>query len=206
MRTRGTDTRARIVSDAAQIFNVRGFAGTSMRDLLTATGLQKGGLYNHFGSKEQLAIEAFDYAAGLITTRFERALKRRKGAVDRLLTIVDVLRSFIEEAALPGGCPVLNTAIEADDVHPALRERAQQVMTDWQKLIGKTVKNGVKSGELRPDAEPRTVATIMTATLEGAVMLSKLYGDPVHLHRAADHVSGYVRSLAAATPSQEATQ
>jgi AcrR family transcriptional regulator len=194
---KGADTRERIVSRAAEVFSERGFFGASMTDLLEATGLKKGGLYNHFASKEQLALESFDYAVELIERRYVTALDGVTGAVDRLLAVAGVIRSLVDSPALSGGCPVLNTAIEADDTMPALRGRACDAMTRWQKLIGATVKAGVASGELRAGTDPYAVATVMTATLEGAVFLSKLYGDPVHMSRAVDHVGAYVRGLAA---------
>jgi AcrR family transcriptional regulator len=194
---KGTETRERIVARAASVFSERGFFGSSMSDLLAATGLQKGGLYNHFASKEQLALASFDYAVSLVSDRYAAALDGVPGAVDRLLAIAHVLRSLVDEPALPGGCPILNTAIEADDTMPALRDRARAAMTDWQRLIGSTVKAGVASGELRPGTDPYQVATVITATLEGAVFLSKLYDDPSPMHRAVDHVAGYVRGLAA---------
>jgi AcrR family transcriptional regulator len=195
--SKGTDTRERIVARAAQVFSERGFFGSSMTDLLAATGLQKGGLYNHFASKEQLALASFDYAVSLVERRYTAALASRTGAVDRLLAVVDVIRSLVDDPALPGGCPILNTAIEADDTMPALRGRACEAMTGWQKLIGATVKAGVNAGELKDGTDPREVATVLTATLEGAVFLSKLYGarDPMRI--AADHVTAYVKGLAA---------
>ena len=61
MPTKGDETRKRIVQRAASTFNVQGYAGTSMSDLMQATGLEKGGIYNHFTNKEELAIAAFDY-------------------------------------------------------------------------------------------------------------------------------------------------
>lgn len=112
------------------------------------------------------------------------------------MALVDVLRSVIEHPPLRGGCPILNTAIEADDTYPALRERARRAMTGWHTLIGHTVTAGIERGELRPDTDPDTVATVLTATLEGAIMLSKLYDDPAYIQCAADHVTGYLRSLA----------
>jgi TetR/AcrR family transcriptional repressor of nem operon len=195
--TKGTDTRERIVARAAQVFSERGFFGSSMTDLLAATGLQKGGLYNHFASKEQLALASFDYAVSLVERRYAAALDGRTGATERLLAIVDVIRSLVDDPALPGGCPILNTAIEADDTMPALRGRACEAMTGWQRLIGATVKAGVATGELKRGTDPREVATVMTATLEGAVFLSKLYGDKAPMRVAADHVGTYVRGLAA---------
>ena len=193
----GTQTRERIVETAAGVFSERGFAGASMRDLLQATGLQKGGLYNHFRSKEQLALASFDWAVHRVERHFEEALAGVEGSVDRLLAIVEVIRGLIGDEALPGGCPILTTAIEADDTMPTLLDKARAAMTRWQWLIGSNAKKGVERGELKPDTDPYVVATIVTATLEGAVFLSKLYDDPAPMHRAVDHVAAYVRGLAA---------
>lgn len=194
--TKGDQTRQRIIARAAGVFNVHGFAGTSMGDLTRATGLEKGGIYNHFPSKEALALAAFDYAVDLIGRHFMEAMAGKEHAVDRLLAIVGVFQRHVESPLLPGGCPVLNTAVEADDAYPVMRERAQQAMTSWHRLIGKTVKVGLERGELRPDADPRAVASVMTAVLEGGLMLSKLYDDPVHIRRAGEHLNWYLRSLA----------
>ncbi len=71
---RGEETRERIVATAAGVFNERGFAGASMADLMAATGLQKGGIYRHFESKEALALEAFDHAIARMSERFAAAV------------------------------------------------------------------------------------------------------------------------------------
>src|ERR1700724_3921424 len=59
--TKGEQTRRKIVAAAAPIFNQQGYEGSSLADLMAATGLKKGGIYRHFSSKEELAAEAFDY-------------------------------------------------------------------------------------------------------------------------------------------------
>jgi AcrR family transcriptional regulator len=194
--TKGEQTRQRIIARAAPVFNVHGFAGTSMGQLTEAIGLEKGGIYNHFPSKEALALQAFDYAVGLTAARFAQALDGKQTAVDRLLAIVGVLEHYVDDPTLPGGCPILNTAIEADDAYPPLRERARAAMDNWLRLIGSTVKAGVQCGELRPEADPRAVASVLTATMEGALMLSKLYDDPAYMRHAVGHLSSYIRSLA----------
>ena len=193
----GALTRERIIETAAGVFSERGYFGSSLEDLLQATGLKKGGLYNHFRSKEQLALASFDWAVGKIERRFEAALVGVDGTVDRLLAIVEVIRGLIGDEALPGGCPILTTAIEADDTMPTLLDKARAAMTRWQWLIGSNVKKGVARGELKADADPYAVATVITATLEGAVFLSKLYDNPQPMHHAVDHVVAYVRGLAA---------
>jgi TetR/AcrR family transcriptional repressor of nem operon len=59
--TKGEQTRKKIVETAAPIFNQHGYKGSSLNDLIEATGLNKGGIYRHFSTKEGLAAEAFDY-------------------------------------------------------------------------------------------------------------------------------------------------
>ena len=58
--SKGEQTRERILARSAQLFNRQGYSGSSLSDIMRETGLEKGGIYNHFSSKEQLALEAFD--------------------------------------------------------------------------------------------------------------------------------------------------
>ena len=193
---KGEKTRRRIVERSAGVFNTRGYFGSSIKDLTRETGLEKGGIYNHFASKEEIALEAFDYAASLMRARFEAALVGRAEALDRLFAVIDVLGGLVEDPPVPGGCPVLNTAVEADDAHPALKVRAQETMTGWLRLVGSIVKEGIRDGEICSDTDPRETASVVVATLEGAVMMSKLCDDPVHMVRAVNHLKGHLKSLA----------
>jgi TetR/AcrR family transcriptional regulator, transcriptional repressor for nem operon len=192
---KGQRTRQMIIERAAPVFNVHGYFGASISDLIRETQIGKGGIYNHFESKEALAVEAFEFSVELVRERFRAALAGHGRAVERLLAIVGVFRSVIDDPPLPGGCPVLNTAIEADDTNPPLRDRAKQVMDEWQELIIRVARKGIRTGELRSETDPEALATIITATLEGAVMLSKLYADSIHMRRAVDHLTTHIQSL-----------
>jgi TetR/AcrR family transcriptional regulator, transcriptional repressor for nem operon len=127
--------------------------------------------------------------------RFEAALASREGAVERLFAIVDVLGCLADDPPVAGGCPILNTAVESDGANPELKERAGEAMSGWLRLLGRIVKEGVRTGELTPDADPRKTASVVLATLEGAVMLSRLCDDPAHMSRAVEHLKGHLRSL-----------
>jgi AcrR family transcriptional regulator len=193
--SKGEQTRERVLAQAAEVFNQRGFFGASMSDLMQATGLQKGGIYNHFESKEALALEAFDYALARIEQCLREALANKPAARDRLQAMVDVMQSNIENPPVPGGCPILNTAIESDDAHPVLRERARHAMDQWRATIHRIIAKGINKGELRPEIDADEVASLIIATLEGGIMLSKLYNDPIHVRRSAAHMSAYIDQL-----------
>jgi AcrR family transcriptional regulator len=195
--TKGMQTRRRIVELAAPVFNRQGYVGASMRDLVEATGLEKGGIYNHFGSKEQLALEAYDYALSQVTEGLARSQDGATNAIDRLRRMIRSFAAFARKPAIAGGCPIMNTAIEADDTHPELRDRARASMTLWHRLIGRIVKDGTAAGELRPGIDPYALAALITGSLEGGLMLSGLYGDPAYIDHIVEHLSAHVDTLRA---------
>lgn len=192
--TKGDDTREMILARSAQLFNRQGYFGASLSDIMRETGLEKGGIYNHFVSKEQLALEAFDYAYGLVAQRVRDALADKRHAVERLLAIIAVFQSEVEDPLVPGGCPILNTAIESDDANEVLRERARAAMNNWFSTIRRIVQKGIERQEIRPDVDADEVATLFVATLEGAIMLSNLYKDAVHMRRAVQFMRNYVET------------
>src|SRR6202044_532593 len=169
---KGEATRQRIIAEAAPIFNQRGFDGCSMQDLMTATGLEKGGLYRHFANKEDLAAEAFRYAlAQNVKVRTEH-LDEIPNSINKLKRVVQL---FVElPSAIPGGCPLINTAIDADDGNEALRDLARKGIQDWRTRPPHIIETGIKAGEIRRSTDPRRIANTLIATLEGALMISRL--------------------------------
>jgi TetR/AcrR family transcriptional repressor of nem operon len=192
---KGEATKQRIVELAAPVFNQKGYVGASFRDLIDATGLEKGGIYNHFGSKEELALEAYDHAMSIVTTALARSQEHATDAPDRLVRLIRAFSASARTPAIEGGCPIMNTAIEADDTHPELRDRARESMTQWHRLIGRIVKDGKAAGTLRDDVDPYALASTTTAALEGALMLARLYDDPAHMDRVVDHLIAHVGTL-----------
>jgi AcrR family transcriptional regulator len=191
---KGDATKRRILERAAPVFNQRGYAGASMNEIVEATGLEKGGIYNHFGSKDELALGAFSHSIIRIVDAFASAQDGKVG-LERLRAIVSVFGKWADEPLIPGGCPIMNTAIDSDDTHPALAEAARDAMESWHRLIGAIVKEAKSRGELAGSVDPYEVATVVTATLEGSLMLTRLFKDPSYVHRAVAHVNGYVDSL-----------
>lgn len=198
--TKGQQTRRRIVEISAPVFNRRGYVGASMRDLVAATGLEKGGIYNHFGSKEELALAAYDHALNLVEDTLAQSQLGAETGYERLVAMI---RAFAESARRPvieGGCPIMNTAIEADDTNPELRDRARLSMNKWHRLIGRRVKDGIADGSIAPGTDPYQLASVLTSALEGAQMLSRLFDDPTHTDRVVDHLLDHLQTLRISNP------
>lgn len=176
---KGEVTRQHIIEEAAALFNRRGYAGCALREIMEATGLEKGGIYRHFNSKEEIAAEAFDYAWG-------QAFAIRTSGMEEIDDPVDKLRrhvaNFTEKTGFPGGCPVLNTATDSDDGNPVLRERVRAAVKRWRALIVRVVEQGQSAGSIREELDPQQVATRILGALEGAIMLSRIERSQAALH------------------------
>jgi len=173
--TKGEETRQRIVEKAAALLNQRGFSGFSMSALMEATGLEKGGIYRHFDSKEQLAAEAFEYA-------WQAALSTRMRDLESISNSIEWLRQFItnfvqRRSTVPGGCPLFNTAVDADDGNPVLRQLALRALRGWRDDLVRVVKGGIECREIKRETNPKELADIIISSLEGALMMSRLEGD-----------------------------
>ncbi len=195
--TRGEQTRRKIVEAAAPIFNQRGYEGSSLNDLMEATGLKKGGIYRHFSSKEELAAEAFDYT-------WDAAWNARLLHVDEKANGIEKLKQLIanfvdQRSPVAGGCPILNTAIDADDGNPVLRTRVVKALRSWVGRLQTIVKQARKRGETRGGVDPKAVATLIVATLEGAFMMSRLERNDEPLRRVQQHLNRYLDNEVAAS-------
>jgi TetR/AcrR family transcriptional repressor of nem operon len=170
--TKGQQTRRKIVEAAAPIFNERGYDGASMADLMAATGLKKGGIYRHFSSKEELAAEAFDYT-------WKAAQNARLVNIDETASGIEQLKQQIANfvnyrGPVSGGCPILNTAVDADDGNAKLRTRVRKALRSWVVRLQTIVEKAAERGEIRAGADPKAAATLIVATLEGALMITRL--------------------------------
>ena len=199
---KGEQTRQEIIRKAAVIFNQKGYDGAALSDLMRATGLEKGGIYRHFGSKQELAVDAFDHAWKIaMDTRFE-GTEEIPNTVDRLKQIV---RNFRDRRTqlVPGGCPLLNTAIDSDDGNPKLRAKARQALSAWLDCMESIAKEGKRRGEIRSDVDSRKLATLIASTLEGSLMVSRLQKKEDSRDLAVRHLEEYLETKVRARKSNK---
>ena len=187
--SKGELTRQRIIAQAAPLFNQRGYEGCSLQDIMLATGLEKGGIYRHFESKEELAAEAFDYAWTYTSN------KRRihfKDTPDPIEQLKQHIANFVTRSGLPGGCPLLNTAVDADNGNPVLRDRVRKALRGWQAMLGDLLAEAMEAGTVRRDLDTCAAANHIIANLEGAMLISRIERSDQALRQALEHLDQYV--------------
>ena len=188
-------TKQYIIEKTADIFNARGYAGTSLSNLTDATGLTKGSIYGNFENKDEVALAAFDYNFKRVTQYLKSRITETENAVDRLLIYPAVYRNFLKIPFLKTGCPILNTSTEADDTHPALKKKAAEALAFWKKSLENQVKRGIERKEIKASADPVQIAVVIMSMIEGAIMQAKVTGRSTELNIAMDYLEQIIVDL-----------
>ncbi|MCE2995442.1 MAG: TetR/AcrR family transcriptional regulator [Cyclobacteriaceae bacterium] len=169
-----TETKGAILHHAGGLFNVQGYRATSISHITDATGFTKGAIYRHFKSKEKLEEQTLVHLTEVMFEKMRSEIKEKSNAVDKLKAIIHFFESYVTKPPIKGGCPLLNVAIEADDQSPHLRKKANLILDVLKQSIVTLLTNGQKFGQIKKEIDHEYFATVMIASLEGAIMMSKL--------------------------------
>ena len=171
-------TKQFIVAQTAPIFNKKGYAGTSLQDITTATGLTKGSIYGNFDGKDEVALAVFDHNIKQVMSILRSEMSRYDTIREKLMVYVEVYTNFHKYPFPEGGCPMLNTAVEADDTHPKLKLKAREAINTWKKSIISLIEKGIEQKEITKAVDAEQTALTIMATIEGMIMISSLTGKP----------------------------
>jgi TetR/AcrR family transcriptional repressor of nem operon len=183
MEVKSERTRRLIVEKSAHLFNKKGYHGTSMADILEATGLTKGGVYGHFKGKDEIAEEAFSYAFHRVMDEVGIRVRAKSSAMEKLEASIDFYKDYLQRSPIEGGCPLLNYSSFVNESPPALAKliakSAQAMLDSLEKIIDK----GKKYGQIRPEIDPMATAELIFSRIEGALMIAKSTSDESRLNR-----------------------
>ena len=193
--TKAERTRRFIIETAAPIFNKKGFAGTSLSDVTEAAGLTKGSIYGNFKNKDELAMQVYEYNVDLVEQAFISEMTGAKSSIEKLMGYPRAYRKLYINLMEKGGCPLVNTLVEADDTHEDLLKMALETITRWKETIAGIVERGMARGEIRRGVNPERIAELMITLFEGGGILSKAAGDSSYFLTSLDHVESIIQSL-----------
>ena len=169
-------TRDRLIESARYLFWERGFAGTSMADLLNHAQVNSGSFYHFFESKESLLRAVLEsYLGALRPMVVDPAFATVDDPVGRIFAILAGYRERILMTDCQFGCPLGRLALEID---PENRPAHHLIARNFQGWIG-AVRGCLEEGRSRlpKGHDLNALATYVLAVMEGAVMLSRSYGD-----------------------------
>ena len=156
--SKGADTRARILDHAFRLAGRDGLEGVSLGNLAADLGLSKSGLFAHFDSKEELAIEVLRLSAARFTEQVLRPALAAPRGEPRVRRIFENWIAWLRDPALPGGCPMVAAAIELDDKPGAPRDFLAARQRELLGTLAKAASLAVAEGHFRADVDTELFA------------------------------------------------
>jgi len=188
-------TREKILKKSGVLFNTKGYKATSISDITNATGFTKGAIYRHFESKEHLEKETLFYLSSIMFEETRACIKSAQTAGDKLRAIFRYFESYVTNPVVKGGCPLMNAAIEADDAHPSLRRTAVRILDILENSVRTVLEKGIRYKQLKPDIDIAFYTCIIIASLEGAIMMSKLRGNDEDTRIVIKHLESQIKEI-----------
>jgi TetR/AcrR family transcriptional regulator, lmrAB and yxaGH operons repressor len=166
--TRTLSTRDRLIRTTGRLLRRQGYAATGLNQVMAEADAPKGSMYFHFpGGKEELAAAAVDKFAEAITKSLRQGVSD-SSSVDAITQFFDDYIAYIERTEFRDGCAVATVALDEAATHPLLRDSADRALRTWVDLLADVF---VAEGRVRDDAH--RLATLVIATIEGAIVMSK---------------------------------
>ena len=172
MATKGMQTRQDIIGKSLQLFSVKGYFNTSVNDILTVTGLTKGGLYGHFRSKEDIWYAVYEEA---LTIWRNIVLKDVRNIADPLKRIEKIIendmRDYLGADVFDGGCFFFNMMVELSGQSSTMAGYVLKGFVKFSKLIHAWLKEAQQKGMLKDDLNLKEAADFIVIAFNGVAPL-----------------------------------
>ncbi len=159
--------RDEVLFKAMMLFNEKGYAACSIRNLLDTMGLNRGSLYAAFGDKRALYIEALNLYGRLFVEGFERFLLSGDSPIRTIHEFFDVAFFGLTEEQWRAGCFFVNTIVEMTDVDQELVIAAGLKLGRLERALEKALKLAQEMGELSGDKDPAVLSRFLGSTIKG---------------------------------------
>jgi TetR/AcrR family transcriptional repressor of nem operon len=190
----GRSTRDAILDAASRLILVRGYSATSIDDVLRESTVGKGNFYYYFKSKEDLAHAILDRVVrGFVDRTLEPCFSDpAPSRLGQIRCFLDHLVSAQRDSACVGGCMMGNLASELSDVHEGFRARLAEVFGHWERRLTTALAEGQQRGEVVAGCQSAAVAQFLVASLEGAILMTKLTKDIGVMERCVAELKRYL--------------
>ena len=183
-----------VLDRAMYLFWRRGYQATSITDIESATGLTKGSIYKAFDNKRNLFVKCLERY--MVNESYKAILLRHadRPIAEAFGHVLDVLIDSVGGPDRPCGCLATNVIDELVSVDKGLLRKASQGLAGMQLVLEARLRCAKEQGELRPDTNVETLASLLMVTLQGLVVLSMSTKDVASMRRARDFVIGVLEN------------
>jgi len=192
------DLKEKIVAESLKLFSLKGFLNTSISDILEAANTSKGGLYNHFESKESLFFAVLNEAKRIWREETLADLDQISKPVEKIKKLLENYRDryLKDRSNFPGGCIFVTLSVELDDQRPVLSRELNKGFAGLKAMLNRLLDQGKESGEVRKGVDTAAVTEMIFAGMLGASVIYGMEKSDACLDQAIGSLIEYLDKLA----------
>jgi TetR/AcrR family transcriptional repressor of nem operon len=192
-----TNNKEMIIGETLRLFSAKGYCSTSIHDILQATGLSKGGLYNYFKSKDDLFSAVLETARRIWRERCLHGVDTKKRPIRKIRKILQNYRDrYLKDwNNFPGGCIFIVLTVELSNQKPDLAHQLQGGFAGLKNLFRRLLDENERQGQLRSDTSPEAAAEIIFNGMLGASLMYGITRSNEDLDRAIESLLAYLDSI-----------
>lgn len=182
MGAKGLKTRENILATAESIILQRGYAGTSIEDIIGRAGITKGGFFYHFDGKNDLArnliLRYLEQDDVLFNGLVERAHSLTEDPLQQFLIFIKLLAEAM--ADLPSthpGCLAASFTYESQQFDDEVTELVAQGMLRWRRLFMQHLEKIVEKYPMKIEHPLEELADMLSSIIEGGIIMSRALDD-----------------------------
>ena len=189
--------KERIIHESLKLFTLKGFLSTSVNDILEAANTSKGGLYNHFASKEDLFFEVLDEARRIWREKCLSDLDEIESPVGKIEKLLENYRDrYLKDSEdFPGGCVFVTFSVELDDQRPHLSKEVNKGFMGLKAMLKRLLDEGKESGELSSNVSTSAITEMLFAGMVGASVIYGVDKSTDSLDRSINTLIDYLEEL-----------
>ncbi len=180
-----TNAREQIIAATCDLLEVQGYHATGLNQIIKESGSPKGSLYYYFpGGKEELTAEALNHVGNLVRQRIRANLSEVADPVEAIRRFLLNIARNVEASGYRAGGPITTVAMETASTNDRLRETCDRIYGEWQAAFAeKLAASGYES------ARAARLASLILASIEGAIILCRVQQRPEPLQMLADEIA-----------------
>jgi len=155
-----------------ELFWSRGYEATGLRDLLDHMGIGRQSLYDTFGDKHRLFLEAVNHYNRRVTQGIDDQLSGTGSPLEKVRNTVTSIAIRVTDGQCRG-CLLTNTLVESAPHHREIADAAKSMLSRLENSFRRALERAVGEGELPADANVRALARYLTSTIQGLVVMGK---------------------------------
>ncbi len=187
----------KIISESLRLFSLKGFLSTSIQDIMDAAHTSKGGLYNHFRSKEDLFLTVLEEARKIWRDNNLEGLDQIRDPLAKVKQLLENYRDrYLKDTRkLPGGCIFVTLSVELDDQRPHLSRELNKGFVGLKAMLNRYLEEARRTGKIRKTCDVRAVTELIFSVILGTAVMYGIEKDPATSDLAINSLLDYIDAL-----------